>query len=217
MFPFSIAKKLPVYVYERVKFSNLSGEIVIDAPVKRGMIGIGQRFERMTRSKNTSEIHLLGKWVFRGHAYFGKDCHIFIGKDAYCEFGDMATLGSDVKLICTHKITLGAWTGIGYESQLVDSTLHPFKNTETGALYPLKSPIELGACNAVSNRVSFMPGTKTPDNIVVASNSLCNKDYTSWGSEVLIGGIPAQLIKTNFARDWENEKELLKKYKIVKW
>jgi serine acetyltransferase len=60
-----------------------------------------------------------------------------------------------------------------------------------------------------------MLGTKTADNTVIASNSLCNKDYTGLGNNVLIGGIPSKLIKNNFKRDWEIEKEHLMKSKRV--
>jgi acetyltransferase-like isoleucine patch superfamily enzyme len=89
-------------------------------------------------------------------------------------------------------------------------------NSKTGEKYPLSAPIELGNYNAVSNRVSIMSNTKTPDNCVIASNSLCNKDYTNLGSEILLGGVPAKLIRRDFVRDWESEKEKLMFYKRVK-
>ncbi|WP_242202419.1 LbetaH domain-containing protein [Aestuariivivens insulae] len=215
MFPFKIARKLPVFFYGSVNFKELSGEIIIDAPIKTGMIGFGQEFEKMTRSKRIAQLILNGKLVFKGHAHFGKDVFLCVDKDAYCEFGFMGCLGSNVKLICTNKIIIGNWAGIGYESQIIDTNSHPMKNTKTGEYYPLSSPIKIGNYNAISNRVSIMPNTITPDHCVVASNSVCNKDYTRLGNNILIGGIPAKLIKNNYARDWEIEKEMLKKAKRV--
>ena len=216
MFPYDTAKKLPVYFYGRIKFTSLKGTVHIDAPIKKGMIGFGQKFEKMTIAKGVAEINLQGELVFKGHAHFGKDCIISIDHGAYCEFGFMGCLGSDVKLFCTERIVIGSWTGIGYESQVIDTNSHPMKNTLTGEYYPLKGQIHLGDYNAISNRVSIMPNTRTPNNCVIASNSLCNKDYTSLGENVLIGGIPAKLIKNNYARDWNIEKELLMKYKRVR-
>ncbi|MCW8982372.1 MAG: hypothetical protein OQJ83_13395, partial [Altibacter sp.] len=64
-------------------------------------------------------------------------------------------------------------------------------------------------------RITVMPNTKTPDHCVVASNSLCNRDYTSLGNYILLGGIPAKLIKTDYARDWEGEKETLLDIKML--
>ena len=216
-FPFSIAKKFPVFFYGKVKFQGINGEIIINAPIKRGMFGFGQKFEKATKSKGIAEFSLLGKLVLNGPIHMGKDVFFAIENNAYCEFGYMSCLGSDVKLICTDKIIIGDWSGIGYESQIIDTNSHPMKNSETGEYYPLTGPIFIGTHNAVSNRVSIMPNTKTPDYCVIASNTLCNKDYTSLGNNILLGGIPAKLIKNNYTRDWEGEKELLKKYKIIKW
>jgi acetyltransferase-like isoleucine patch superfamily enzyme len=217
MFPFSIAKKMPVVFYGRVSFGDLTGTIVINGPIKKGMIGFGQHFELPKKSKGIAEFTLRGKLVFNGPMHMGKDVFFFVGENAYCELGYMSCLGSDVKLICTTKIEIGDWTGIGYESQIIDTNSHPMKNSETGEYYPISSPIRLGTHNAFSNRISIMANTKTPDFCVIASNTVCNKDYTNLGSNILIGGIPAKLIKSNYTRDWENEKELLKKYKIIKW
>lgn len=217
MFPFSIAKKLPIFFFGKVRFSDLSGEVIIDAPIKRAMIGFGQSFEFPTTYRGIAEIVLKGKLVFKGYAQIGKDCVIYISKRGYCEFGYMATLGSNVKLICDKKVILGDWTGIGYESQIIDTNSHPMKNTITGEFYPINGEIILGNYNSISNRVSIMPNTQTPDYCVVASNSLCNKDYTSLGNNILIGGMPSKLIKNNFTRDWEGEKEMLKKNKLINW
>jgi len=215
MFPVKTALKLPVFFYGKIKFSNLSGKVIIDGSVKRAMIGFGQKFEFPTTSKGTAELALMGTLRFKSNAHIGLDCTILIARDAYCEFGFMGCLGSNVKLICSKKIIIGDWCGIGYNSQVIDTNSHPMKNTITGEVYPMSAPIELGAYNAISNTVSIMAGTKTPDNCVITSHSLCNKDYRSLGENILIGGIPAKLIKNNFARDWESEKEMLKKNKRV--
>jgi acetyltransferase-like isoleucine patch superfamily enzyme len=214
-FPFSIAKKLPVFFYGKVHFQSISGDVKINGAIKTAMIGYGQKFETGVKSKGIAEISLYGKLTFNGYAHFGKDVILYIGKNASCEFGYMSCLGSDVKLVCTHQINIGDWSGIGYESQIIDTNSHPMINTETGELYPLSSPIHIGSHNAFSNRISVMAGTQTPDYCVIASNTLCNKDYTSLGSNILIGGIPAKLLKNNYSRDWENEKELLIKYKVI--
>ncbi len=215
MFPWATARKLPVFFYGKVKFSSLQGKLTIKAPIKRAMIGFGQKFEFPSTSQGTSELVLSGHLIFNGNAQIGRDFAVSIGKNAVCEFGYMGCLGSRVKLICKKEIRIGAWTGIGYESQLTDTNHHPMKNSETGTYYPMVLPVRLGSHNAVSNRVTFMPGCQTPDFCVIASNSLCNKNYKELGKHVLLGGIPAKMIKKNYTRDWENEKELLKKYKII--
>jgi hypothetical protein len=60
-----------------------------------------------------------------------------------------------------------------------------------------------------------MQNTKTPDYCTIASNSLCNSDYNQFGSNILIGGIPAKFIKGSISRDWEGEKTSLDDYLMV--
>ncbi|WP_310555423.1 transferase [Flavobacterium sp.] len=214
-FPLSIAVKLPVFFYGKVTFQSLKGEVIINAPIKRGMIGYGQRFELFKKEKGVAEIFLHGKLVFNGNMHIGKDVSIYVGENAYCEFGYMSCLGSDVKIICINKIKIGDWARIGYESQIVDTNSHPMKNSLTGEDIPMTAPIHIGTHNSISNRVSIRLNTRTPDYCVIGSNTLCNKDYTNLGSNILLGGVPAKLIKKEYTRDWDKERELLEDFLII--
>jgi acetyltransferase-like isoleucine patch superfamily enzyme len=217
VFPFSIARKLPVFIFGKIRFSSLDGTVILDGPIETAMIGIGQTFEFPSTSKGTAELFLRGTLRFKGKATWGKDVCVKIDQGAEFEMGHMATLGSNVKVMCTQHIVFGEWTGIGYDSQVVDTNSHPFINSETKQKYPTSGRIELGAYNAISNKVTIMMNTKTSDNIVIASHSLCNTDYTPLGSEILLGGIPAKKIKDNFCRDWESEKPKLIQNKKINW
>jgi len=211
MFPFAVAKKLPVYIYEWVKFTDLSGEVVIEAPIKRGMIGIGMHYEMTTRKLNIAEIVLEGKIIFRGYAQFGKDVFICVRKGAVLDFGYMTGVATQGKIICTHHIKFNTYARIGSECQIIDTDFHQMLNTETGEKYPISQAIEIGAYNYVGRWSSIMKGTVTPSHCTIASNTLCNRDYTNYGKNILIGGIPAKLLKENISRDWEGERENLEK------
>lgn len=214
-FPFAIAKKLPVFFYGKVKFTSITGEIEIKAPIYKGMIGFGQSYEMNTIHRGTAEINITGKLIFKGRIQLGKDYFIFIKKGAYCELGNMSSLGSNGKLICTEKIILGDYARLGSECQVIDTNFHQMIDTEIGTIYKMSLPIQIGNYNFVSNRVSIMKGTRTPDYCTIASNSLCNKNYSSFGENILIGGVPVKLIKENISRDWKGEKENLEKWLSV--
>lgn len=214
-FPYPIAKKLPVFFYGPVKFSSITGEIKIEAPIKRAMIGFGQPYEMNTKYKGISELNLKGTFVVKGHIQFGKDYFVFIDNNAYCEFGHMASLASNGRLICKNSIVLGNYARIGSESQLIDTNFHQMINTQTGERYPMNGNIKLGNYNFISNRVTIMQKTITPANCTIASNTLCNKDYSGFGENIIIGGIPAKLLRKNITRDWEGESALLEKYLII--
>lgn len=208
-FPYSIAKKLPVFFYGSVKFTNIDGEITIASPIHTAMIGFGQKYEKQTRQIGIAEINLVGHIHFKGYAQFGKDYFLFISKNAYCEFGNMASIGSKGKIICYNKIELGDYARIGFESQVIDTNFHEMKDFENNVILPLSKSIYIGDYNFISNRVSILKGSRTGDYCTIASNSLCSKDYTKLGENILIGGVPAKLIRQNISRDWDGEMDKL--------
>lgn len=215
MFPFEIAKKLPVYFYGPVRFSGLSGNVIIDAPIKKAMIGFGQRYEKSTKAKGVAELGINGKVIFKGHVQFGKDYLLIVAENAVSEFGHMSSIGSDGYYICTNRITFGNFARVGSEARIIDTNFHQMLNTVTREKYPMSYPIEIGNYNFIGFRVSIMSKTKTPDYCTVASNTVCNRDYSELGNNILIGGIPAKLLKKNISRDWQGEHEMLMKNLIV--
>ena len=215
MFAFSTAIKLPVFFYGKIRFSNLDGEMIIDAPITKGMIGFGQHFEFPTTSKGTAELFLQGKMVCKGNVQIGKDVCIKVAESAYFEMGYMACLGSDCRVLCTDKVVLGSNARVGYQTQFIDTTIHQLIDLKTNTKLPMSAPIFVNKNNWIGNRTTVMKGAKTPENCITASNSLLNKDYTSFGQDVIIGGIPAKLLKEKIRRDWEGERKMMEHYLIV--
>lgn len=215
MFPFPTAIKFPVYFYGRVKFSSLKGKIEIDAPIKSGMIGFGQPYEMTTVSNGTAELFLAGRAIFKGNVQFGKDYFVYIAPTGTFTIGHMASLATNGKIICVESITMGSYARLGSESQIIDTNFHQMIDTQTGERFPKTAPIVLGDYNYIGNRVSIMQGTTTPSLCTIASNSLCNKDYSDLGENVLIAGIPSKLIRKNITRDWSGEQEALESMLIV--
>ena len=214
-FPFETAKKLPVFFYGRVKFTSIKGDIQIEGNVQKGMIGFGQPYELNSAHKGIAEIFILGKLTFKGRFQFGKDCFVFVGENAICELGNMASMASNGKIICTEKIVLGDYARFGSEAQIIDTNFHDLVDTQTGEKLQKSAPIFIGNYNFISNRVSIMKGTQTPNFCTIASNSLCTKDYKNLGENILIGGVPAKLIRSNISRDWAGEKQQLDDFLTV--
>jgi len=215
MFPFSTAKKLPVFFYGSIKFTSLKGSIVIDAPLKTGMIGFGQPYEMSTRSSNLAEVFIDGTLTFKGHVAFSIDLFLYVKDNAHFEIGHLSTIAAKCKIICTHKITLGSFVQCGSETQFIDTNFHRLMNTRTGDHYPISAPIDIADYVYIGSRVTIMKHTVILSYLTIASNSLTNKDYSSFGKNTLIGGLPAKLLKEDISRDWDGERESLEKNLIV--
>lgn len=208
-FPFKVAKKMPVIFYGKVKFQNISGQININAPIQTGMIGFGKPYEMNTVSSGISEIMLAGKVIFNGHVQFGKDYFLYVAKEGFLQMGDMSSIASRGKIICTKEIVFGDYARLGSECQVIDTNFHEMIDTITKQKHSINAPIKIGNYNFISNRVTILSKTITPDYCTIASNSLCTKNYSSLGNNILIGGVPSKLIKGNISRNWVEEKECL--------
>ncbi|MEQ3656981.1 MAG: transferase [Dokdonia sp.] len=209
MFPRAIARKLPVFIYGNYKLTNLGGQLIIDAPIRRAMVGFGHPFEAQTRSRGAGEVVIAGIFVVKGQVHFGKDVYFHVANGARCEMGHFSCLGSQCILICKKEIVIGDYVRIAYQTQLLDSIFHQLIDLKTGAKKPVSAPITIGSYNWIGNRSTIMKGTRTNAYTIVGSNSLCNKDYSDLEEHVLIGGQPARLLQTQITRDWEGEQHIL--------
>ena len=212
MFDFKMAVKLPIYVYGKTDFRDLSGKIVIDAPIKRGMIVIGKK-NYVRDSNGITTLLIAGRLILHGKINFYSGLYLFISKSGKLETGSEGTfIGTNCKIICFENINIGKNVEITWECQMMDSNFHYFEGENTA---PLTKPIFLNDNLWIGNRTTIMRGTVLPSNTTVASNSLLNKDYTEYGENILLGGMPGKLLKKNIKRlfDEKIEAELDKKYK----
>ncbi|AUC22216.1 hypothetical protein BTO15_08970 [Polaribacter sejongensis] len=205
MFPFKIAKKMPVVFYGKVKLQCSKGKVKINAPIKFGMIGFGQKYELFKVSKKNAQLTLKGLIVFNGHVQIGLDYSIYINNDAVLEMGHLSSIGANGKIICMNSITTDDFARIGYESQLIDTSFHSMKDLKSNVTYEKIGSIKIGKYNYIGGRVSIMKSTHTPDYFTVSSNSLLTKNYCELGENVLVAGFPAKLIRNDVRRGWEEE------------
>ena len=212
MLSFYQAKKLPIVIFGKCAFKNLDGKIFLEGKAYFGRIVIGQRYQLCIKEKGISEFQIIGELTFKGRMQFGTDCQFYVAKNAVCIFGDMSSMGNSSTLICTQKITFGKFCRAGAEAYFADSNFHSMKNTITGEVYPKSFEIELGNYNFIGTRVTILGKTKTPDYCTIASSTLSKKNFYQLGRNILLGGIPAKLVKEQIVRDWEGERASLEKY-----
>ena len=215
--PFSQACKLPIYIYGRVKFYNLNGDIIINAPVRRGMIKFGIMQGYFTASKRCAMIFLTAgsKLIFNGPCKFDSDYVIRI-TGGTVSIGAYVRFGNDVKICSENSITIGDFCGIPFGSCFMDTNFHYTINTQTGSVHTKSVPIVIGARNWIGNTTTVMKGTRTPDCTLIASKSFLNKDYIRLGNQaenILLAGSPAKIVAENCARVFSKEMAVM----LDKW
>lgn len=207
LLPFRQAIKLPIIVSRSTFLDSLSGEIIVGVKVKFAMLRIGFfNTDFMSWKENRNFIKIDGKWLINGQTNFGVGSKIIIDQNANLSTGDNFISGSNSKIICRDRIEIKSNCRIAWDVQIMDTNFHYIKDIETGKVYKKTHPVFIGQNNWIGNRSSIMAGTQTPDFFIIASNSLCNKNYTKdFQPFTLVGGTPAKLIKTNVCRVLDKE------------
>lgn len=203
MLPFKQAIKLPFDFYYSVRFENVSGRVQLEQKtIRRGMIKIGGRGSEMF-SRSQSILDIQGTVIFRGVCELGHGVLLRVDPGGQVDFGHNVRLGALTKLFCKNKIKFGDEIDFSWECQIFDTNFHYLIDTRNESVDPICGTVNIGSRNWFGNRITAMKGCRTAENTVVASNSLCNKDYSSLGSCIVIGGMPAKLLRKDTRRLFE--------------
>lgn len=206
MLPFKQAIHLPFDFYYKVRFECLKGKIILKSDIKlyRGIFKIGGRGSEMfPHTPIIINFRKGGKIYINGINEIGIGTYLYIGENATLILGDRVRIGAFCKLYCEKEITIGNEVDISWESQIFDTNFHFMESLENKQILKKNAPIKIGSYNWFGNRVNIMKGTQTPDHCIIASNSLCNKNYTNYPAYSIIAGSPAKFIKQGIRRLFE--------------
>ncbi len=192
--PFRVAIKFPIFVGKKVRIVKLKGELIIDAPIKPGMIRIGHGFVGIFDKRSTYALWCNhGTIIFKGEALIKFGAKINVDKGGTLILGDKFRISCNSSIVCAERIELGVNNRISWDSLIIDTDYHRIFDKETHELINRNKGIKLGNNVWVGYRATIQKGVKLNDNIIIASNSLVNKSH--YGTNQILGGIPAKVIK----------------------
>ena len=198
--PFHQAVRLPIDISRKTIFRKI-GKIVITGPVKRGMFSIGFHGSDIFGWKNTiiennGTIHIHGSSV-----RIGTGSSVKITHTGSIIFEENVCIGANTIILSEKGVIFKKGATFSWNCQIMDTDTHSLIDTNTEkALGRCKSVI-IGEDAWVGNHVIINKGVCLPNGTIVASMSLCNKNYTDLIPPFsLVGGIPAKLLKTNVKR-----------------
>lgn len=197
MLPLRQAIHLPIDICHKVRFESLNGRIIIDEklPLRRAMFRIGGRGSEMFPLMQTvlsidGEICMNGDVVEIGHG-----STLIVTKSGRFSLGKTVRIGAFSKIYCTQDITMGNNIDLSWECQVYDTNFHTVQNIETKELEEPSGAISIGNNVWIGNRCTINKGTILPNDTIVASNSLLNKDYSSIPPYSMLAGMPAKIVK----------------------
>lgn len=212
MLPFKQAIKLPFDFYGKVKFKSLKGKVIINTPIKRGCFQFGLAESEIFYS-SPIVFSVKGSIIFNNKPFsIGTGSLIEVNEGATLELGGDILIAPRYKIIVKKNIRIGSHVRISWEGQMFDSNFHYIRNINTGAIPNINKDVIIGNNVWIGNRVTINKGTVLPDYTIVASNSLCNKDYSKESkNHITIAGSPAKVVAEGYERIFESlEPELAK-------
>lgn len=196
------AIKFPIHCFGKIKFHNLSGHLIIDAPIKNGMIQIGYRwFDLWPTSYLPTQILFRGETIFQGECIISGGVYISsFTPTSVLKIGSNVTIGGGSLIKAIEKISIGSKTRITGNCTVLDSNMHYVKDIENGVFSRLTHPIKI-ANNCWINAGSVITkGAVLPPYSIVARNSFIGKDMSQYGECCMFAGSPAKLIKKGIQR-----------------
>lgn len=199
--PLSQAWKIPIFVYGRPRFYNLSGRIVIEGKIKTGMITFNRTHPGAPSVMSVqSEVMNQGTIIFHGAGTIGTGNKVRVSESAILEIGCQFKITDMVNIGCYSKIIIGSHARITHRCQILDSNYHYVANLNNRTIPKCTEPIVIGERCWICNSTTIARGTILPDSTIVASNSLVNRDFTEVPQKSIIGGIPAKHLATGYLR-----------------
>ena len=212
-FPIKQAIKLPVFVYGWPRIFSLYGCMECVGICKMGMVKINQTVDGApSHTGVSSEINNWGKILFHG------SCVIYTANKISTSTKGVLELGADVKIMHHCNITAYKFVSIGdrcwitHRCQIFDSNFHFIADFKKGTVRRYSKPIVIGKSCWVCNTTTIAAGAWISDCTIVASHSLVNKDMREVPPESVIGGVPAQCLRSGMRRvnNFLFEKEIWK-------
>lgn len=144
-----------------------------------------------------------GSVEFQGRCNIGSSGAIAVGRRGVLVIGDKFCSTAAIKIACQHQIVFGNNVLCGWESTFMDSDFHQLSSIDTQRPPQAFAPILIGDGCWFSYKTLIMKGTKFPENCTIASNSMCNKEYTD--NYTIYAGSPAKARIKGLYRDYKND------------
>ena len=169
---------------------EMRGKVIIDAPIRFGMIRIGEGFVGIfDRHHSRSIWQVSGTVIFHGNADIGHGSKVVV--DGILELGNNFCITAESAIIASTHVTFGKDVLISWENLFMDTDFHKIYRKGEQTNPPM--PIQIGDHVWIGCRCTILKGTVVPSNTVIAANSLLVG--AKWSQEsCILGGSPAKIL-----------------------
>ena len=197
-FPLKTAIKMPVLVSYKTKLKGIKkNKIIIDAPIKFGLIRIGFGGIDAIIENNCSFFRIddTGKVIFKGKCLFSSGVSLRMSNDSTLTFGDNFSANKNFTIFCDDITIIGNDVLVGWNVNIRSSDGHHIYDTVTKLNNPIVKPVTIGNHVWIASNVDILKGSEIADDCIIAYRSCVLSKFTT--PNCIIGGYPAKILREN--------------------
>ena len=185
-FPFKIAIRFPFLIYYRTLLRKMGGKIVVQAPVRTGMVKFGAHYVKIHDPFYSRTIwDVEGTLIIGGQTTIGRGCKINVENGGELKLGNNFLVTGNTSIICEKDISFGDDCLLSWDILVMDTDYHHILNMDGGKINYPKS-IYIGNHVWIGCRNTILKGVSIGDNNVIAANSTIT--HSIQDSFCVIGG-----------------------------
>jgi acetyltransferase-like isoleucine patch superfamily enzyme len=189
--PFKQALTIPILVSHRVKLEWLGGRVVLNGPLRTGMIRLGFGYvDIFDQNRQRSVWSNHGTITFRGRANLGHGFRVSVRAGGALTIGDSFRISAQSTILCRSNIEFGDDCLLAWDVLVMDSDWHAlsYEHAQT-----TEERITIGDHVWIGCRSLILKGTSLGNGSVVAAGSTVAGMVSE--PEVLLAGVPARVVR----------------------
>lgn len=196
--PFKQAIRFPILI-KKGHIYEAKGRIIIDAPIKLGMIKLGFFGGHMYPNNGIHWTQYGGTIIFKGSCMISNNSFLVQGKDSTIIFGDDFMATTSIKIISFKYIEFGKHTRVGWDTLFMDTNFHPLYDIKKEKFKKAYGPIIIGDYNWFAAQCKIMHSVTTPERCIFGMGSVLTKD-NKFESYCVHGGSPLRVLSRDVMR-----------------
>lgn len=200
-FPIKTAIRMPFFIYRRSNLYKMKGKIIIDSPVRTGMVRFGSH---ILGTQDTlyprSMWEVSGTLIVKEKANIGRGSKISIGENAVLSLGENFEITGNSEIICQKEVSFGKGCLLSWNILIMDTDFHNIVDAE-GNILNIPKPVLIGNHVWIGCRSTILKGVSIADNTVISASSTITRCITEQNCVIGGHGKSIEILKRNV--NWE--------------
>ena len=198
-FAFRDALKFPLFIHGRLYVHSAKGKIIINGPVKAGMVRLGESRVGLFDGNIRTVLNIHGQLIFNGSSRIGRGSSLSIGPSSRLLIGNDFIITAKCSIVASEgkDVYIGNNCLISWDVLIMNTDFHKLIDIQSENIINNAADVKIGDKVWIGYGVTILKGTIIPDNSVIASNSTCSGKFLDRYS--VYAGVPAKKIKSNIS------------------